>query len=282
MQVWVGTSGYVYPDWVGGFYPPGTSSRGMLSYYTRHFPLVELNYTFYRLPGPDDLAKLAARTPEGFQFIVKLHQSLSHEQDLSEAASFGAAVAPLQEQGRLLGLLAQLPQRFHYGPESLDHLGALADRFADHPLAVEFRHQSWARPEVVEWLARRGLHLVSVDVPGIPSLFPAGLVQSGRLIYVRFHSRRASAWHAGDKERYDYLYTEEELQSWVDALARRADRADQALVLFNNCHGSQAAINALQFRALLSARRGDLGDLTLVEPPAPPEPDEKQGELFDI
>src|SRR5688572_25807034 len=127
MQVWVGTSGYAYPDWVGGFYPPGTSSRGMLSYYTRHFPLVELNYTFYRLPGPDDLVKLAARTPSGFQFIVKLHQSLSHEHDLTHAAPFRAAVTPLHEQGRLLGLLAQYPQRFHYEPKNLDQLAGLAE-----------------------------------------------------------------------------------------------------------------------------------------------------------
>lgn len=78
MKVWIGTSGYSYPDWVGSFYPPGTRPNRMLAHYAQHFPLVELNFTFYRPPTPEMLAKLADRAPAGFQFLVKLPQSISH------------------------------------------------------------------------------------------------------------------------------------------------------------------------------------------------------------
>src|SRR5438876_474667 len=80
MQVWLGTSGYSYPDWVGGFYPPGTRSNQMLNRYAESFPLVELNFTFYRLPTPAMLARLANQAPDGFQFVVKMPRSLSHEE----------------------------------------------------------------------------------------------------------------------------------------------------------------------------------------------------------
>jgi uncharacterized protein YecE (DUF72 family) len=249
----------------------------MLPYYARQFPLVELNFTYYRPPTPSGLTRLAAKTPPGFQFLVKLHRSLSHEHDLSGAGLFREAVDALHAEGRLLGLLCQYPQRFHWTPGNLDRLAALADRFAGHTLAVEFRHASWDRPEVPAWLHRRGLHLVSVDVPPIPALYPARLVQSSRLLYVRFHSRRAESWYASDKERYDYLYTDEELREWLDAVAARSPQAERALLLFNNCYRTQAAVNARRVQELLARMAPRL---TLVAPFAPSPDPPRQGLLF--
>ncbi len=278
MEIWIGTSGYAYPDWVGGFYPPGTSSARMLPYYVTRFPLVELNYTFYRVPGPEELARLAERTPAGFQFVVKLHQSLTHEHQFANARPFRQALESLARRGQLLMLLAQYPQRFHHDSSSLNQLQALADRFAGFSLAVEFRHVSWHQPEVEEWLRERGLHLVSVDAPTIPALYPSGLVQSGRLLYARFHSRRISSWYASDdKNRYDYLYSDEELREWLNALRSRVPLADRALLLFNNCLRSQAAVNAQRLAELL---RGLGPNFQVVEPFAPPLPDGRQGQLF--
>src|SRR5262245_1429020 len=162
----------------------------MLAHYASVFPVTELNFTFYRPPTARVLARQARQTPPGFQFAVKLFRGLTHERDLAGAAAFREAVDVLHRAGRLCALLAQFPQHFHYDRKALGHLDALASRFAGYPLAVEFRHRSWARPEVPEWLCARGLYVVSVDVPPIPALFPTGLVVSGRLAYVRFHSRR--------------------------------------------------------------------------------------------
>src|SRR5947209_2801729 len=82
----------------------------------------------------------------------------------------------------------------------------LAREFEGFAPAVEFRHHSWHRPEVPEWLRTHGLDLVSVDVPDLPALYPRGLVHSGPHVYVRFHSRNAAIWYASDKRRYDYDY----------------------------------------------------------------------------
>ena len=277
MEIWVGTSGYSYSDWVGSFYPPGSRAGSMFGYYATRFPLVELNFTFYRLPSSRDLAAQAERAPAGFQFLVKLHQSLTHEWKLGEAAEFRKALEPMQQGECLLGVLAQFPQRFHHTRTNVERLGRLADAFDGVPMAVEFRHASWARREVYDWLSRRGLHLVSVDVPPIPQLFPTGLVQTSRWIYVRFHSRVSESWYESDKERYDYLYSDAELTDWLNALAARAPLADRALLLFNNCRRGQAAANAERIRQLIH----ELNLPFQVIPPFARPPDQpRQRDLF--
>ncbi len=251
MHLWIGTSGYSYPDWVGLFYPDGTRSNRMLRYYSGVFPLVELNFTFYRPPTAAMLSRLADQTPTGFQFLVKIPRLLSHERQLAELTPFRAALAPLRERGRLAGLLCQLPQSAHHDRPGLAWLDVLATDLAEHRLAVEFRHHSWCRPEIPDWLRERGLDLVSVDVPNLPALYPRGLVQSSNRIYVRFHSRNAANWYLSDKDRYDFDYSDDMLREWIGLLRGASTSATQALLLFNNCHRSQAAANAQRMRELL-------------------------------
>src|SRR5262249_31261147 len=105
MNVWIGTAGYSNEHWVGPFYPPRTPAPRMLPHYTRHFPLVELNFTFSRCPAPEMLTRLADQTPAGFQFAVKLPRSISHEQRPDELDAFRTAMNALQAQGRLAGLV---------------------------------------------------------------------------------------------------------------------------------------------------------------------------------
>jgi uncharacterized protein YecE (DUF72 family) len=276
MKVWIGTSGYSYPDWVGSFYPEGMPSRRMLPYYSGRFPAAELNFSFYRLPTAAMLGRLAEITPPGFQFVVKLPRSLSHEEDSRELPDFRQAVAELQGRARLLGLLCQLPQATHYERKHLGWLDLLARELAGHHLAVEFRHHSWSRPDVPPWLAERHVDLVSVDAPDIPALYPSGLVQSGRRIYVRFHSRNAGNWYISDKQRYDYLYPDEALREWTTALAGAASRADEAVLFLNNCHRGQAAANARRLQELLSGP-----GLDVVEPFGGSEPPPRQRKLFE-
>jgi uncharacterized protein YecE (DUF72 family) len=277
MPIWIGTSGYSYADWVGPFYPPGTRSERMLAYYTRLFPLVELNFTFYRLPTPANLARLAENSREGFQFLVKLHRSLSHDEEGRDLLAFRDAVEELRRRGRLLGVLCQLPQATHDEPKHRTWLETLGREFAGCGLAVEFRHRSWLRPDVPDWLHNYQIDLVSVDVPDLPGLYPRALVRSGPRLYVRFHSRNAANWYRSDKDRYDYTYDDAALAEWVSALAATAERDERVLLLFNNCHRGQAAENARRMRELLTRLAPEM---PVVEPFAEP-PGPQQRSLFD-
>jgi uncharacterized protein YecE (DUF72 family) len=276
MKVWVGTSGYSYRDWVGPFYPEGTRSQRMLACYTRHFPLVELNFTFYRPPTPEMLAKPAEQVPSGFQFIVKVPRSISHEERPDDLPLFRRAVDELRRRDRLLGLLCQLPQAHHYERHRLTWLDRLGAELHDYRLAVEFRHRSWARPDLLPWLAERGIDLVAVDVPPLPQLFPSGLVQSTDRIYVRLHSRQAGNWYQSDTSRYDYDYDDAALGEWVDAVMQTAEQTQETLFLFNNCHRGYAPINAQRIMTLFQNAGAEI-----VPPFAPPQRAPVQRGLFD-
>jgi uncharacterized protein YecE (DUF72 family) len=269
MQVWIGTSGYSYPDWVGDFYPAGTRPGNMLPYYARHFPLVELNYTFYRPPTASALAALAKKSPPGFQFLVKIPQTISHEQHSDDLPSFRLAAAEMARRGRLTGLLCQLPQSCHHSQRNLDWLAGLGAALKGFRPAVEFRHRSWARPEMPGWIADHGLDLVAVDAPDLPGIYPGGWVQAGRRAYIRLHSRNAANWYAGGKERYDFLYSDKELAEWVDAASTAAPGTEEALFLFNNCHRGQAVLNARRLAELFASRAPGV---SVVAPFAEPTP----------
>jgi uncharacterized protein YecE (DUF72 family) len=120
----------------------------------------------------------------------------------------------------------------------------------DCRLAVEFRHRSWARPDLPGWLGERRIDLVAVDVPDLPQLYPRGLVQLTERVYVRLHSRQAGNWYQSDKERYDYEYDDTALGEWVEDVLRVAGRTREALLLFNNCHHGHAAGNARRVMSL--------------------------------
>jgi uncharacterized protein YecE (DUF72 family) len=278
MQAWIGTAGYSYEDWVGDFYPVDTRPEGMLRYYCRQFPIVELNYTFYRPPTRGALLKLAHKTPPGFQFLVKVPQTISHDQKPLDLPGFRFAVEGLAERGQLAGLLAQFPQAMHCTRPACDWVGTVSKELNHLRLAVEFRHRSWARPGLPAWLAEQNLDLVSVDAPAIGSLFPSGCLQSTTTVYVRLHSRNAYNWYRSGVERYDYLYNDDELGDWIGELAQR-DRqggAERALLLFNNCHRGQAAVNARRMQQLFSERAPFVD---VVSPMASAVP--TQGTLFE-
>jgi uncharacterized protein YecE (DUF72 family) len=267
MDVWIGTSGYSYSDWVGDFYPEGTRPERMLAWYCRQFPLVELNFTFYRPPTRGMLLRLANKTPADFQFLVKLPQAISHECSPLELPGFRHAAEGLAQRGQLAGLLCQFPQSLHCTRSACDWIGTIAGELGHLRLAVEFRHRSWARLGLPAWLAEKGLDLVAVDAPAIAALFPSGWVQSGSTAYVRLHSRDADRWYRSGEERYDYHFSDNELGEWIDELSRRNREggAERALLLFNNCARGQAAINARRMQELLGAQAPQVH---LVPPPA--------------
>jgi uncharacterized protein YecE (DUF72 family) len=126
----VGTSGFSYRDWVGSFYPPGTSHRSFLRIYSQAFPLVEINSTYYQLPSPESSAALLEKADPGFSFVYKTHGSLTHTigPDWADNAKrFLAGVEPIRAVGALAGILIQLPYSFHYDVPNRRHLAALLD-----------------------------------------------------------------------------------------------------------------------------------------------------------
>jgi len=290
-RILVGTSGYSFADWVGPFYPPGTRSGDFLAFYARQFDAVEVNSTYYRIPHPRVMEQMEKKTPAGFRFVVKLNQAMTHEGAREPALyqEFLAAIDPLKAAGKYDGLLAQFPWGFKCTPQALGHLEALRERLPGEPLFVEFRHDSWNRPETGPWLRERHLGFCAVDEPALESLMPPVTMVTAEDAYVRFHGRNAANWWGGSGrgargaapgrptavpaagtpqtslfaaasgsppppasgDRYDYDYAERELREWLGRIQELAQRARRTYLFFNNCHAGQAARNAKLMQELL-------------------------------
>jgi uncharacterized protein YecE (DUF72 family) len=255
-RVLLGTSGFSYADWKGHFYPPGTKPGQMLPFYARVFPTVEINATYYRPPTAATMFGMMNKVPEGFEFVVKAHQDMTHSGEfIPEAfAQFREALAPLTDSGMLGCILAQFPWGFRRTPENEEYLARLRDGLEDLPVVVEFRNAEWVADEVFSLLSRLGLGFCSVDEPRLKGLLPPIAVATAPIGYVRFHGRNAKQWwrHEESWQRYNYLYTKDELREWVPKVEQIAADTDKTFLFFNNHYEGQAAQNARQMAQLLN------------------------------
>ncbi|MCK4510685.1 DUF72 domain-containing protein, partial [bacterium] len=153
-RIRVGTSGYSFADWIGPFYPARTPRSKMLDEYIRHFDVVEINSSYYRIPTVSMFERMEQKTPEGFEFIVKLFRGMTHEiEDNPQMYSeFVDSIAPLKEAGKFGGFLAQFPWKFRNCADGRAHLAALRKRLGEDPLFVEFRHDSWIEDDTFTFL----------------------------------------------------------------------------------------------------------------------------------
>lgn len=251
----VGTSGYSYTDWKGTYYPSQIRQSDMLAFYAEDFDTVEINYTYYRMPVARTLAGLAGKVPNGFSFTLKANQVMTHERTLDPVIfkDFCHALAPLRDQGKLGCILAQFPTSFHNNDDNRAYLEGFRDRMGDIPTVVEFRHHSWAKEVVFQWLSTLELGFCCVDQPQLKTLMPPIATATSSIAYVRFHGRNAAKWwqHQQAHERYDYSYTETELAKWTTKLQTLEQQTQQVYVFANNCYKSQSVTTAQQIKALM-------------------------------
>ena len=259
----IGPAGWSYKDWIGTVYPdPLPRGFDQLGFIASHFDTIEINSTFYR-PAPRAMAERWARhvaAHDTFRFTVKLWQRFTHERTApwtdGEVGDARQAMDTLREHGRLGAVLAQFPWSFRRDGESRAWLDALTREFADLPLVIEIRHVSWDTPEFYESLAERGVGFVNIDQPPQRAGIRPSAHATGRVGYVRVHGRNTENWFrrdAGVNERYNYLYTADELVPWAERVRRIAERTDNVYVVTNNHFEGQAVANAAMLASMLRA-----------------------------
>jgi uncharacterized protein YecE (DUF72 family) len=255
-RILVGTSGYAYNEWVGPVYPEGSRPDEFLPLYSQLFPTVELNFSYYKMPTAYQLSHLLKEAGPELVFSIKANETLTHKVEpeawRESAGQFLHAIEPLLEADRLGAVLFQFPFSFHYEPERRRYLDALLKEFKSIPLAVEFRNSDWYNNRVVDAFRARNIAIASVDLPELKGLPPVMDVVTAPLAYIRFHGRNGETWWGSDAaSRYDYLYSDVELEAWGGRVKAMAERADRILVYFNNHMRGQAPRNAKTFSDIL-------------------------------
>jgi uncharacterized protein YecE (DUF72 family) len=228
-MIWVGTSGYNYPEWKGSFYPQDLPAAKMLPYYAARFPTVEINYTFYRMPNEKLVAGWAAQTPDPYKLTLKAPRRITHDSRLRNCGDLVSAFCGVAGTlGDKLGaLLFQLPPNFKKNPEVLREFVELVPEGTR--AAFEFRHESWFDDEVRDALRERKAVLCTADTEeGGPAAEIAPTADWG---YLRL--RRAD-------------YTDDGVGAWADRI--RAQPWQDAFVFFK--HEDEARGPALAERLI--------------------------------
>jgi uncharacterized protein YecE (DUF72 family) len=263
-EVRVGVAGWDYPDWKGILYPhPRPRHFDPVRYLANYIDLIEINSTFYRPVAPHVAERWVNRVADipDFRYTAKLYRRFTHERDTAwtktEVKETKAGLTVLNDAGVLDALLIQFPWSFKNTDESREWLSDLKDTFEEFPLVVEVRHEGWNEPEFYDWLAENSIGFVNVDQPMFKKSLKPSSRSTSHVGYVRVHGRNYTEWFrkdAGRDARYDYLYTPDELEPWVQRTEEIAqDRTtDNVDVVFNNHYKAQAVVNAVQFKALLN------------------------------
>ena len=294
-EILIGTCSWTDPTLIesGRFYPEwARSAESRLKFYASQFPLVEVDSSYYALPGEKTSRLWVERTSDRFTFDIKAFRLFTQHptppavlpKDIREAlpasvrekarlyqrdmpadmtdelwSRFESALLPLDSAGKLGVVLFQFPPWFYPGDEQRHYILSCQERLPQYRIAVEFRHNSWVndknRERTMSFLRDNNLPFVCVDEPqGFESSVPPLAEATSDIGLVRFHGRNRDTWEKpgiGPAERFNYLYSEEELGQWVPRIKELAGKTRQLHVLFNNCYQDKAVVNARQVGYML-------------------------------
>lgn len=276
-RYFIGTAGWSYEDWEGIVYPEKKDRNfHPLKFLAQYINIIEINSTFYRSPAfaiSLSWVKKVENYPD-FLFSVKLHQIFTHQRkDFSQkdVDDFKLGIEPLRARQRLASLLLQFPWSYANTTANRDYLVGLFKLFSDYPLTLEVRHGSFDDPDFYELLSEHKVCFCNIDQPIFRnSIKPSSISTNPHFSYVRFHGRNYKEWFkegAGRDERYNYLYSKEELEEWIKRIKDLGQKSDKVFVITNNHYRGQALANALQIKNMVSGEKLDIPYLLLKQYP---------------
>jgi uncharacterized protein YecE (DUF72 family) len=258
----IGPAGWAYKDWAGYVYPqPRPKLFHPATFLAEYFDTIEINTSFYHPMQADHASQWIERVSGNprFLFTAKLWKKFTHEHDATAAdeREARAGLDVLHSGGRLGALLVQFPFSFHREAATVEYLSRLLKRFAAYPLVVEVRHSSWNVADTFELLREHNAGFCNIDQPIIGRSLEPSTAATAAVGYVRLHGRRYDTWFTDDPEvssheRYNYLYSNEELKPWAARIQKVSKRAGTIFVITNNHYQGKGVVNALQLINILT------------------------------
>lgn len=259
-KIRIGPAGWSYKDWEGVVYPQKPGAKfDPLEYLSRFFDTIEINSSFYRPPAPSTTKSWAKRVAgnRDFTFTAKLHRVFTHERGKATAQDekdFRLGMDELAEADRLGTILLQFPWSFKNTDEERAYLTKLLNRFKDYPLVIEVRHTSWNTAATYEEFEELGVGICNIDQPLFQKSIKPSALTTSSVGYVRLHGRNYQNWFresAPRDERYNYLYSTEELDPWITRIRQVAKQAKETYVITNNHFLGKAVVNALEIKSVI-------------------------------
>jgi uncharacterized protein YecE (DUF72 family) len=231
MQWYIGCSGFYYKDWKEVFYPKGWPQKKWFEYYCQHFNTLEINNSFYRFPEYNNLASWYNRSPEDFIFTIKATRTITHLKPFINTGSLIEDFYGVIKEGfgnKLGPVLFQLPPRLAYSEEVLERIISQLDPTFIN--VIEFRHESWWRPDVYDSLRKAKIVFSGISYPSLPN----DVISNSNAAYYRFH---------GVPKLYYSPYEPAFLRQVV-LLLKEDPVLQRAFLYFNNTAAAAALSNA--------------------------------------
>lgn len=256
MELYLGTGGYSNDDWLGLLYPANCKPADYLRHYAVHFNAVELNSSFYAIPGIKAFQGMINKSQSRMRFSIKAHQSITHSRDATPDTyqRLLESIQPLRDVGMLGPILLQFPYSFPRNPQNRLYLQQVISQLTDVTVAVEFRHASWDNAEVRDAFKKAAVTWVSVDYPVLSGLPQGGLHLTSSITYIRMHGRNTQTWWDGKSaaERHDYRYSSDELRPWVVDIVAHKAQLSQVYIMMQNTTKGHAIHNLGMLRDLFA------------------------------
>lgn len=272
IEIYIGTAGWFYSDWVGKFYPKNQSKTfDFLCFYASYFNSVEVNSTYYAYLAPEIIHSWLKKTEEfpEFKFTIKLHQDFTHKFDISKQKieDFKKIILPISKENKLGGVLLQFPYSFQLNDGNLEYIKKLNIIFEGYFQFFELRHNSWFKQKFLDSFKLVDSTICSIDQPQIGQAIEFNPVIENGICYVRLHGRNIKGWkesisrygkeqtYSEQNERYRYLYSISELTEISNRIKEKFDKLKKLYVITNNHPGGNAPVNAFELMRFFELKK---------------------------
>lgn len=255
-MIYVGTAGWSYKDWEGVFYPPDLRKELELSYISERFNTVEINSSFYRIPSERIVYSWLKKVESNplFVFTIKAFNGWTHSETFKdeEGKMMREVLKIFKKENRLGIMLFQFPYRIKFSINFLNKLSFFKEYFEEFPVGVEIRNKTFQRTDFFNFLKERKISFANIDQPILSQNIGKTEEFTSNPGYIRLHGRNREKWFTSEEsyERYDYLYSKEELKPWVECALKFSKKGD-VFVILNNHYRGKAIQNAFEFLEMI-------------------------------
>ncbi|MCX8084853.1 MAG: DUF72 domain-containing protein [Calditerrivibrio sp.] len=256
MNIYLGTSGYKFDDWIGVFYPNSIKKVEMLEYYVKHFNLLELTFTYYKMPSYGEIKNILDRSGSNTVFTIRLPHFFQKDKFTSEdVKNFYIAISPIIESNRLYALFSDFPYKFTACKKNFEYILKLKSTFQNHPLFVELPNRTWYKERFISDFRNSSIGLITLDLPPIVGFAPYYPFILDNKIYLRLYGK-SELWLTPETKELSYNYPKNFLEKLANDIKKRED-VENIAISFCNVVDGYAPLNALDLKDMIRGKNSE-------------------------